>query len=168
MLSRATSPIGAITASWRTQTRHTPSVMSSIPCPYPSVEELTKTFDLIPHPEGGFFKETYRWTSSCKELTLKENHCHPLQSVNLMLCFRDSGKVSRAALPAGFQGDRNFSTSILFLLPLGNHSNLHRMAASEVPSQSIGTSLFGFCTVQSIACAAYALSISPCFWLPVA
>ncbi|KAK9839958.1 hypothetical protein WJX74_001087 [Apatococcus lobatus] len=57
-----------------------------------------------PHPEGGFFKETYR----------------------------DSGKVSQAALPDDFKGDRNFSTAIVFLLPLGNHSNLHRMAASEV------------------------------------
>ena len=24
------------------------------------VEQLIKKFDLIPHPEGGYFKETYR------------------------------------------------------------------------------------------------------------
>ena len=47
---------------------------------------------------------------------------------------RDSGKVSQAALPDSFKGNRNFSTAIMFLLPLGNHSNLHRMAASEVHS----------------------------------
>ena len=36
--------------------------MPTTHCPYPSVEELTKTFDMSPHPEGGFFKETYRWS----------------------------------------------------------------------------------------------------------
>ena len=58
---------------------------------------------LQPHPEGGFYRETYR----------------------------AEGLIPRSALPARFHGDRSFSTSIYFLLPGGKISALHRIAADE-------------------------------------
>lgn len=70
----------------------------------PTVKELVKLLDLKPHPEGGFFRETYR----------------------------AAGRIRREALPGGFSGDRNFSTAILYLLPRGAKSRLHRIASDEV------------------------------------
>jgi predicted cupin superfamily sugar epimerase len=70
----------------------------------PEVRELVGRLALLPHPEGGFFRETYRSRES----------------------------VARAALPERFSGDRAFSTAILYLLPKGATSRLHRIAADEV------------------------------------
>ncbi len=70
----------------------------------PTVEELIRLHDLKPHPEGGYYKETYRAPALCE----------------------------RSALPPGFKGDRNFSTAILFLLPGGATSKLHRIPADEM------------------------------------
>lgn len=69
-----------------------------------TVEELVKIHHLQPHPEGGFFKETYR----------------------------DEGTISKNALPPRFRGDRHFSTAICFLLPSGAKSRLHRIQSDEV------------------------------------
>lgn len=60
--------------------------------------------NLEPHPEGGFFRETYR---------------APLL-------------ISQSALPATFRGSRNASTAIYFLLAGQDFSALHRLAADEV------------------------------------
>ena len=62
------------------------------------------TLRLQPHPEGGFFAETYR---------AAEN-------------------VAAAHLPARFGGDRNFSTAIYFLLESGQFSAFHRIRSDEV------------------------------------
>lgn len=70
----------------------------------PTVDELVKIHDLQPHPEGGYFKETYR----------------------------AGGAVAQQALPKSFKGNRNFSTAIYFLLPEGNKSLLHRIPSDEV------------------------------------
>jgi uncharacterized protein len=59
---------------------------------------------LAPHPEGGFFRETYR----CAEMISGEN------------------------LPDRFIGDRAFSTAIYFLLRGGEFSALHRIRQDEV------------------------------------
>ena len=59
---------------------------------------------LTPHPEGGFFRETYR----CAE------------------------KISRRHLPDRFTGDRVFSTAIYFLLRGEEFSALHRIRQDEV------------------------------------
>ncbi|MEZ4749614.1 MAG: cupin domain-containing protein [Bdellovibrionota bacterium] len=67
-------------------------------------ENLIKHLNLQPHPEGGFYAETYR----------------------------DKGTIEEAALPDRFNGDRNYSTAILFLLSKGEHSRLHRIASDEV------------------------------------
>jgi len=59
---------------------------------------------LQPHPEGGWFRETYR----------------------------AGEKIARAHLPARFTGDRSFSTGIYFLLQGQDFSALHRIQQDEV------------------------------------
>lgn len=68
------------------------------------VDELIRAYRLEPHPEGGYFSESYR----AKEL------------------------VDKSALPVRFAGPRVHSTAIYFLLPEGKKSSLHRIAADEV------------------------------------
>ena len=60
--------------------------------------------DLGPHPEGGYFRETYRAAES----------------------------VDRAALPLRYDGPRAFMTAIFFLLPGGEISALHRLRSDEL------------------------------------
>lgn len=59
---------------------------------------------LLPHPEGGFFRETYR----AGEL------------------------IDKNALPERFSGSRNFSTQIYYMLVKGNFSAFHRLKMDEV------------------------------------
>jgi predicted cupin superfamily sugar epimerase len=68
------------------------------------LDTIVATLDLAPHPEGGFYRETYR---------------APLL-------------LPRAALGEAFGGDRNACTAIYFLVPRGTFSALHRIAADEV------------------------------------
>jgi predicted cupin superfamily sugar epimerase len=68
------------------------------------IEALISHYNLLPHPEGGFFRQTYAAT----ELIFKE------------------------ALPERFEGDRSFSTAIYFLLPYGSFSAFHRIKSDEV------------------------------------
>lgn len=70
----------------------------------PTFEQLIKNYDLKPHPEGGYFKETYR----SPEI------------------------IARSALPERFSGNRSFSTAIFYLLPEGAKSHFHRISADEV------------------------------------
>jgi predicted cupin superfamily sugar epimerase len=58
---------------------------------------------LQPHPEGGFFKETYR----------------------------SAGFISQACLPNTFTGPRHYSTAIYFLLRQNDFSAFHRIASDE-------------------------------------
>lgn len=58
---------------------------------------------LLPHPEGGYYKENYRSSES----------------------------IRQSALPARFSGDRPVSTAIYFLLNAGNFSALHRIQSDE-------------------------------------
>ncbi len=59
---------------------------------------------LIPHPEGGYYRETYR-----SELS-----------------------IARQALPAQFTGPRLVSTAIYFLLESNNFSAFHRLRSDEL------------------------------------
>ncbi len=61
-------------------------------------------YQMQPHPEGGFFVETYRSAES----------------------------ISHAALPARFGGNRSFSTGIYFLLENHHFSAFHRIQADEM------------------------------------
>ena len=65
---------------------------------------IIEQYGLQPHPEGGFFRQTYR----------------------------SPGLIPRAALPAEFAGDRHFSTAIVFLLKKNDFSALHRLRQDEL------------------------------------
>jgi predicted cupin superfamily sugar epimerase len=58
---------------------------------------------LKPHPEGGYFRESYRSPET----------------------------IARAHLPARFGGDRAFATAIYYLLQAGDFSAFHRIKADE-------------------------------------
>lgn len=60
--------------------------------------------NLLPHPEGGFYKEIYRSTE-----LIKQEH-----------------------LPARFTGSRAFATSIYYLLEKGDFSAFHRIKQDEI------------------------------------
>ncbi|HEX9078504.1 MAG TPA: cupin domain-containing protein [Desulfuromonadaceae bacterium] len=59
---------------------------------------------LVRHPEGGWFRETYRAAET----------------------------IPAAGLPCRYPGERPFSTAILFLLESGDVSALHRLKSDEV------------------------------------
>ena len=67
------------------------------------IADLVTQFQLLPHPEGGYYRETYR--------------------SNLI--------IDQQSLPTGFDGDRNSSTAIYFLLEKGNFSAFHRIKSDE-------------------------------------
>lgn len=69
-----------------------------------NVESLVAFYQMKAHPEGGFYKETYRSVS----------------------------KIVGAALPKGFTKDRAISTAICFLLPVGSFSAFHRIKSDEM------------------------------------
>ncbi|MEO6638510.1 MAG: cupin domain-containing protein [Ginsengibacter sp.] len=58
---------------------------------------------LQPHPEGGFYKETYR----------------------------SAENIPQDALPKRFSGERSFCTTIYYLLREGDHSLFHRIKSDE-------------------------------------
>jgi len=66
--------------------------------------QLITHLKLQPHPEGGYYAETYR----SKEI------------------------IPQAVLPGRFAGERNFSTAIYFLIPAGQFSAFHRIQADEL------------------------------------
>jgi len=69
-----------------------------------TADELIVHFKLRPHPEGGFFSETYR----------------------------SAAELPASAVWPGLSGDRALSTGILFLLPRGSRSRLHRLLSDEM------------------------------------
>ena len=69
-----------------------------------SIENIVKSLDLKPHPEGGYFKETYR----------------------------SSAKIKPESLDARYTGERNYSTCIYFLLTSDNFSAFHRIKQDEI------------------------------------
>ncbi|KAL0908419.1 hypothetical protein M5K25_022913 [Dendrobium thyrsiflorum] len=71
---------------------------------YRKASEIAAMLDLKPHPEGGYYMETFR------------DHTVTL---------------SKSQLPQQFKVDRPVSTSIYFLLPSGSVSSLHRIPCAE-------------------------------------
>jgi len=67
-------------------------------------EKLIQQLELIPHPEGGYYKETYR----------------------------SEGSISKNALPADFSGDRSYSTGIYFMLTADTFSAFHKINQDEM------------------------------------
>ncbi|KAI9191633.1 hypothetical protein LWI28_011198 [Acer negundo] len=66
--------------------------------------EIAAKLNLKPHPEGGFYSETFRDTSVL---------------------------LSKSQLPSQYKVDRPISTCIYFLLPSGSVSRLHRIPCAE-------------------------------------
>jgi len=69
-----------------------------------TAQELITNLELVRHPEGGWFRETYRSTE----------------------------EVPAQAVPERFDGSRVFSTAIYFLLEEGDISALHRIKSDEM------------------------------------
>ena len=69
-----------------------------------SAEEIIKILDLKPHPEGGFYKETYR----------------------------SHGEIKEDSLDINYHGKRNFSSCIYFLLTSDTFSAFHRIQQDEI------------------------------------
>jgi|EP01040_Poterioochromonas_malhamensis_P002963 predicted cupin superfamily sugar epimerase len=68
-----------------------------------TAKDFIDYYHLQPHPEGGWYKETYRASES----------------------------VPQSGLPGRFEGNRSFSTAIYFLLEKGNFSQFHRIKSDE-------------------------------------
>ncbi len=69
----------------------------------PDAQKYIEKLQLIPHPEGGYYKEIYR----AGEMILQEH------------------------LPKRYKSARNFSTSIYFLLEGNQVSNFHKLKSDE-------------------------------------
>jgi len=67
------------------------------------MQELIRYLDLQPHPEGGWYRETYRATES----------------------------IAAGGLPGRYAGARSLATSIYFLLSSDSFSALHRLKSDE-------------------------------------
>ena len=76
-------------------------------------EYIIKKLALKPHPEGGYYREIYR----------------------------SEEKINSLALPKRYGGDRNFSTSIYYLLKEGEYSRLHRLKSDEIYHFYLGASV---------------------------
>lgn len=68
-----------------------------------TAEAWIDKLDLLPHPEGGFFKEVYR----------------------------SSDKIPPRGLPPRYGSERTFSTSIYYLLKSGQFSAFHKIKSDE-------------------------------------
>jgi uncharacterized protein len=66
--------------------------------------EWIERLALVRHPEGGWYRETYRAAE----------------------------RIDTAALPSRFAGPRTFSTAIYYLLAAGERSALHRIKSDEI------------------------------------
>ena len=67
-------------------------------------EEIIKKLGLKPHPEGGYFKETYR----------------------------SLGKINKDSLHSTYNGKRSYSTCIYFLLTSDTFSAFHKIKQDEI------------------------------------
>ena len=68
-----------------------------------SIEKIIRQLDLQPHPEGGYFKETYRST----------------------------GRIEKSNLGSIYTGDRNYATTIYFLITSESFSTFHKIHQDE-------------------------------------
>ncbi len=68
-----------------------------------NMRSIIQQLQLLPHPEGGYYKETYR----------------------------SSDFIEKENLPEGFSGNRAFSTAIYYLLPAGDFSAFHAIRSDE-------------------------------------
>ena len=76
-------------------------------------KDIISSLQLLPHPEGGWYRETYRADEA----------------------------IPADSLPARFTGERSFATSIYFLLTSDTFSALHRIKSDEQWHFYSGTAL---------------------------
>ncbi|SEB72913.1 hypothetical protein SAMN04489761_1587 [Tenacibaculum sp. MAR_2009_124] len=69
-----------------------------------TAKQLINKFDLTEHPEGGYYKETYR----------------------------SIGEINNENLPDEFTGNRNYGTAIYFLLTSEKFSAFHKINQDEI------------------------------------
>ena len=69
-----------------------------------TINDLIELLELQPHPEGGYFKETYR----------------------------SSATIPKDCLPEEFNGERNHSTGIYYLLQSDDFSAFHKINQDEM------------------------------------
>ena len=74
---------------------------------------IIEKLKLLPHPEGGYFKEIYR----------------------------SNEIIKNSGLPERFEGDRNFGTSIYYLLEKEQFSTFHKLKSDETWHFYYGASL---------------------------
>ncbi|CAM1373113.1 conserved hypothetical protein [Tenacibaculum litopenaei] len=79
-----------------------------------TAQQIIDKFELIAHPEGGYFKETYR----------------------------SSELIAKTALPPVFSGPRNYATSIYFLLTSEKFSAFHKINQDEIWHFYTGSSIY--------------------------
>ena len=77
-------------------------------------KEIIDYLNLTPHPEGGYFKETYRSKQS----------------------------IINSELWEGAKGSRNYSTGIFFMLENQQFSAFHKIRQDEMWHFYMGASLF--------------------------
>jgi len=87
----------------------------------PNSEYWINHLKLLPHPEGGFFKETYR----------------------------TSENIASPSLPDRFNGERSLSTAIYFLLRSQDKSLFHKIKSDELWHFHAGCSLTIYVLDQS-------------------
>lgn len=68
------------------------------------VKKLIEKLNLVPHPEGGYYKETYR----------------------------SFGMIDESSLASSYSGKRNYSTCIYFLLTSEMFSAFHKIQQDEI------------------------------------
>ena len=85
-----------------------------------SAQYWIKKLNLEKHPEGGWFREIYRSEET----------------------------VSKDALPEGFSGSRNFSSSIYYLLEGLDFSAFHRIKSDEIWHFYVGSSAIEILSIE--------------------
>lgn len=68
------------------------------------IQSIIEDLNLAPHPEGGYFRETYR----------------------------SSGRIGSESLVSDYAGERSYSTCIYFLLTSETFSAFHRIKQDEI------------------------------------
>jgi len=67
------------------------------------ITDIISKLDLKPHPEGGYYRETYR----------------------------SEGSIPKDALSENYMGDRNYATAIYYLITSQNFSAFHKITQDE-------------------------------------
>jgi len=79
-----------------------------------TADEIISYLSLAPHPEGGYYRETYRSAET----------------------------IAAEGLPARYGSGRCFGTSIYFLVTAGSFSAMHRLESDEVYHFYLGDPVF--------------------------